>query len=54
MLENENTKWFVSYQTVGNIMKGLGFVGRRGRPARKPGSTAKEKDRWIYCKPGCN
>jgi len=43
----ENTKWFVSYQTVGNIMKKLGYVGRRGKPATKPESIATESNRWI-------
>jgi hypothetical protein len=49
-----NTKWFVSAQTIGNIMKRLGFVGRQGKPARKPESTAKEQNRWMYGNPGCN
>jgi hypothetical protein len=49
-----NTKWFVSGQTIGNIMKRLGFVGRRGKPARKPESIVKEQNRWMYGDPGCN
>ena len=43
----ENTKWYCSRQTVGNIMKRLGFYGRRGRPATKPESIATEPNRWI-------
>lgn len=45
--EFENTKWFVSYQTVGNIMKNLGYVGRRGKPATKPDSVSQEPPRWT-------
>lgn len=42
----ENTTWYVSYQTVGNIMKKLGYFGRRGKPASKPNSIAIEAPRW--------
>jgi fructose-1-phosphate kinase PfkB-like protein len=50
----ENTTWYVSYQTVGNIMKKLGYVGRRGKPATKLESIAKEKPQWYYDQPGMN
>ena len=42
----ENTTWYISCQTVGNIMKKLGYVGRRGRPVSKPDSTTTELPRW--------
>ena len=43
----ENTTWYVSKQTVGNIMKKLGYYGNRGRPPSKPQSTGQEYPRWI-------
>ena len=45
--EFENTTWYVSGQTVGNIMKKLGYHGNRGRPPKKPRSTVYETPRWI-------
>ena len=45
--EFENTTWYVSGPTVGNIMKKLGYHGNRGRPPSKPQSTGQEYPRWI-------
>lgn len=44
--EFENTTWYVSGQTVGNIMKKLGYYGNRGRPPIKSRSTGQEYPRW--------
>lgn len=49
-----NEKYFVSAQTIGNIMKSLGYVGRCGKPATKPESISKELPRWLYGEPGMN
>lgn len=49
-----NEKHFLSPQTIGNIMKWLGYKGRCGKPATKPESIAKEKPRWYNDEPGMN
>lgn len=49
-----NKKHFLSPQTIGNIMKWLGYKGRCGKPATKPESIAKEKPRWYNDEPGMN
>lgn len=49
-----NKQYFVSPQTIGNIMKSLGYVGRCGRPANKPESVSKELPRWLHGEPGMN
>ena len=42
----ENTTWYVSAQTVGNIMKRLGYKGRRGRKPTRPQLIANTGPRW--------
>lgn len=49
-----NKTRFISPQTIGNIMKWLGYTGRCGKPSTKPESIAKEKPRWYYDQPGMN
>ena len=49
-----NEKHFISGQTIGNIMKSLGYTGRSGAPARKPELISKELPRWLYGEPGMN
>jgi hypothetical protein len=49
-----NEKHFVSGQTIGNMMRSLGYVGRCGKPAIKSDSKAKELPRWLYGEPGMN
>lgn len=49
-----NEKHFISGQTIGNIMKSLGYSGRSGKPATKPESIAKEPPRWLFGEPGMN
>jgi len=43
----ENTTWYVSGQTVGNIMKRLGYQGKRGRKATRPNVVANTGLRWT-------
>lgn len=43
--EFENTTWYISGQTIGNIMKRLGYVGSRGRPSLKSDSQQRWKIR---------
>ena len=45
-------KYYLSGQTIRNIIKRLGFKGRRGRPAQKPESKIQEKQRWLYDQSG--
>jgi len=42
----ENTKWYVSGQTVGNIMKRLGYEGKRGRKPTRPQVVDNTGPRW--------
>lgn len=43
----ENTTWYVSSQTVGNIMKRLGYKGRRGRKPTRPQVIDNTGPRWM-------
>lgn len=42
----ENTTWYVSGQTVGNIMKRLGYKGRRGRKPTRHQVIDNTVPRW--------
>jgi hypothetical protein len=42
----ENTKWYVSGQTVNNIMKRLGYEGKRGRKPTRPQVVDNTGPRW--------
>jgi len=42
----ENTTWYVSGQTVGNIMKRLGYEGKRGRKPTRPQVVDNTGPRW--------
>ena len=42
----ENTKWYVSGQTVNNIMKRLGYEGKRGRKPTRPHVIDNTGPRW--------
>jgi hypothetical protein len=42
----ENTKWYVSGQTVNNIMKRLGYEGKRGRKPTRPYVINNTGPRW--------
>jgi hypothetical protein len=43
----ENTTWYVSGQTVNNIMKRLGYEGKRGRKPTRPQVQ-------LFCRPRRN
>lgn len=45
--EFENTKWYVSGQTIGNIMKRLGYKGMRGRKPTRPQVIDTTGPRWT-------
>jgi hypothetical protein len=42
----ENTTWYVSDQTVNNIMKRLGYEGKRGRKPTPPQVVDNTGPRW--------
>ena len=42
----ENTTWYVSGQTVNNIMKRLGYEGKRGRKPTRPQVVDNTGPRW--------
>jgi hypothetical protein len=42
----ENTTWYVSGQTVNNIMKRLGYEGKRGRKPTRPHVINNTGPRW--------
>ena len=42
----ENTTWYVSGQTVSNIMKRLGYEGKRGRKPTRPHVIDNTGPRW--------
>jgi len=42
----ENTTWYVSGQTVNNIMKRLGYEGKRGRKPTRPHVIDNTGPRW--------